>query len=115
MSFNRERAKKKLISLEQEEKDLNEKMRLNILKKLLIELKDDFSGQELEIYLVGSIIQPYKFHKNSDVDIVVKNFKGDRFEIWNRLEDLLQRNVEIIFYEKCSFQEHVQKEGLRVI
>jgi predicted nucleotidyltransferase len=115
MQFDKEQAKKFLIEREAQEKEHDEQERLDLLAKVLRILKELFSNSDVEIYLVGSIIHPYKFHSKSDVDIVVKNYKGDRFDLWTKLESLIQKKVEVIIFENCSFQDHVTKAGYKVL
>ena len=78
-------------------------------------IKKRFINTTVEVFLVGSVIQPYMFHPHSDIDIVVKNFKGDRFDLWTQLEMLIKRNIEVIIFENCHFQEHVIKSGYKVL
>ena len=113
--FDKKSAKEFLSQKNQKEKKHNEKVRQDLLKKIISVLKDELSGKDVEVFLVGSIIQPYKFTNRSDIDIVLKNFKGDRFDIWTRIESQIKRNIEVILYEKCNFKEYVEKEGLRVL
>src|SRR5438128_8930 len=114
-NFDKEQAKKNLQSQELVKTEDDEKIRKTILNKVLKSLKELFKNSQVEVFLVGSITQPYKFHSLSDVDVVLKNFEGDRFDIWTQLEGMIERNVEIIIFEKCHFQDHVIKEGLKVI
>lgn len=113
--FDTEKAKAFLSEKEQKEKEQKEQERLLVLKKTQDILKEELANANVEVFLVGSVIVPYKFHSRSDVDIVVKNFDGDRFALWSKLERKIGRDVELIKYENCSFQEHVDKEGLKVI
>lgn len=113
--FDKQQAKQNLESRELLEKEWLEKERITLLKTVVDSLKNIFSQSEVEVYLVGSVTQPYKFHARSDVDVVVKNFKGDRFDLWTKLEGMIQRNVEIIIFENCHFQEHVIKNGYKVL
>ena len=114
-SFDSEEAKKFLLKREQTEKEEREKERIDLLAKVISVLKNEFTDSSVEVYLVGSILRPYSFTSRSDVDIVLKNYKGDRFDFWTKLEDKIGRNVEIIPFETCPFQEFVLKDGLKVI
>ena len=113
--FDEDEARRFLINRNTTEIEKREQERKTVLAHAIESLKSFFSGSAVEVYLVGSITQPYKFHSRSDVDIVLKNFKGDRFEVWTKMEDLIKRNVEIIRFENCHFQEHVLKEGYKVL
>ncbi|MBX9922982.1 MAG: hypothetical protein K2Y01_02620 [Rhabdochlamydiaceae bacterium] len=114
-NFDTDKAKKFLETREGEEKERKEIERKAALSATVDLLKVLFSHTGVEVYLVGSIIQPYKFHSRSDVDVVLRNFHGDRFEVWTQLEALIKKNVEVIIFENCHFQEHVIKNGYRVL
>ncbi|MGA8164079.1 MAG: hypothetical protein WB791_03520 [Waddliaceae bacterium] len=113
--FDKHRAKEFLQKKEQKRKEASENERKILLEQIIFFLKDEFSHTNVEVFLVGSITQPYRFHRRSDLDIVLKNFTGDRFEIWTKIEGKIKRNVEVILYENCHFKEHVENEGLRVL
>lgn len=112
--FDQEAAKKFLLKKSEKEKQHLEELRQLILKKTLDVLSREFKGTGVEVFLVGSIIKPFQFTSHSDVDIVLKNFVGDRFDLWTKIEDQIERNVEIILFEKCHFQDFVLLEGLKV-
>ena len=112
--FDKNEARKFLESRESHDKEKQELERQTILAKVIDTLNSIFDNTEVEIFLVGSIIQPFKFHPNSDVDVVVRNFNGDRFELWTKLESIIKRDVEVILFENCHFQEHVLKSGHKV-
>lgn len=113
--FDRKRAKKSLQIREENEREQREQKRLECLEKVIKLLRNEFAENEVQIFLVGSITRPYQFYDNSDIDIVVKGFTGDRFELWSKLERILDRNIEIIKYENCGFQDHIDTQGLKVV
>jgi len=112
--FDSEEAKKSLIAKEQKEKHENEGQRQATLQAVVASIKEELSGSGTEAYLVGSIIRPFHFSPRSDVDIVLKNYTGDRFDFWTKLEEKIKRPVEIILFETCPFQEFVLRDGLKV-
>lgn len=114
-SFDPEEAKKFLLAREQREKKEREADRRAVLEKAISILQQEFKDSNVEVYLIGSIVQPFRFSSRSDVDIVLKNFSGDRFEYWARLERKIGRTIELILFEACRFQEFVLKNGLKVI
>ena len=114
-NFDADKAKKFLEIREGEEKENKEIERKSIFMLAIDSLKKLFSHTSVEVYLIGSVTQPYKFHSRSDVDIVLRNFHGDRFEVWTQLELLIKKNVEVIIFENCQFQEHVLKNGYKVL
>ena len=113
--FDKAEAKSFLSKKEQERKDFLEKERLAVLERTKKILKDYFAGQSVEIFLVGSITREYAFTERSDVDIVLKNFEGNRFAVWAELERKIDRDVEIILYEKSRFKDHIDENGLKVL
>lgn len=113
--FDRQEAKKFLFEKYEREKEQLEEQRRAILEHVISVLRDEFKDSDVEVFLVGSILIPYKFTISSDVDIVLKNFKGDRFALWPKLEEKIERAIEIILYDKCQFQEFVITNGLKVV
>lgn len=113
--FDSHQAKKFLEKREGQKKEKNEEERKEILQKIIQILKEELQGSPVEVFLVGSIVRPFSFSEHSDVDIVLKNFKGDRFDFWTKIEGKISRSIEIILFEKCHFQEFVIKEGIRVL
>lgn len=112
--FDADSAKKYLKEREEKARQENERLRLAVLAEVMSALKEELFENNVEVFLVGSITRPFTFTKRSDVDIVVKNFTQDRFDLWTKLESRLGRNVEVILFENCSFKNHIEKEGLRV-
>lgn len=113
--FDPDEAEKFLRLKEEKEQKAKEEERKAILARTISVLQEKFQDSKVEVYLVGSIIKPFSFSSRSDVDIVLKNYSGDRFELWGQLEEKIGRPVEIIIYETCHFQEFINKEGLKVI
>lgn len=112
--FDSEAAEKFLRAREEKEKRQREEERLAVLEKAIAILEQEFTESSTEAYLIGSILTPFAFLRSSDVDIVLKNYKGDRFDLWTRLEEKLGRQVEVILFETSPFQEFVVKEGFKV-
>jgi predicted nucleotidyltransferase len=114
-NFDEDEARLHLIQREKAEKELSEASRKEVLKKTISILEKEFKGTSVEVYLVGSVLRPYEFSSRSDVDVVIKQFHGDRFALWTKLEKQIGRSVEIIPFETCTFQEFVAKEGLKIL
>jgi predicted nucleotidyltransferase len=113
--FDTEAAIKFLRERERSEKNEREEERQKVLHKVTLVLKEKFADSGVDVYLIGSILEPFGFSPHSDIDIVVKNFHGDRFDLWTALEHQCGRTVEIILFESCSFADHVVKYGLKVV
>ena len=114
-SFDADAAKRFLEKRESEEKEKGERDRLAVLALAIDALKKLFANTNVEVYLVGSVIRPHAFHGQSDVDVVLKNFKGDRFEVWTELEKMIARTVEVIIFENCHFQDYILRDGHKVL
>ncbi len=113
--FDPEEAKRFLAEREEKQKSKQEEERKLLLERVIHFLQEEFKNSSVEAYLVGSIIQPFAFAEHSDVDIVLKNYSGDRFDFWTKVEEHIQRKVEVILFEQCHFQEFITKNGLKVI
>lgn len=113
-SFDENEAIENLKKIAEERVDEQEKNRLFVLNKVIETVKNYFDGTPVEVFVIGSLIQPGKFRSDSDVDLVLKNFSGDRFDVWTFLEKQIPRKVEVILYENCSFKDHIDKFGLRI-
>ena len=113
--FDQEEAKKILLAREEKEKNDKEIERKAVLQQTISILKKKFTGSAVEVYLVGSILKPFGFSTRSDIDIVLKNFQGDRFENWAHLEREIVTKIEIIPFETCPFQAFVLKDGFKVL
>lgn len=113
--FDQESAAKNLLARDKAAKEARERIRLDLLRTCTTYLQKRFKENSIEVYLVGSITQPYHFRENSDIDIVLKGFNGDLFEIWTELEKALNRKVEVIIFESCHFKEHIIQLGVKVV
>ncbi|MCD6506493.1 hypothetical protein J7M22_07675 [Candidatus Poribacteria bacterium] len=100
------------------EKDflLRENLRKETLRGTIAALKGYFQGVDVEaVYLIGSLLREGKFYEFSDIDVAVKGFKGDVWELGCELERVLNRDVDVIALEKSDFKDFVERHGLRVI
>jgi DNA polymerase sigma len=113
-SFDSEEAKKFLQVKEEQEKQQKEQERIALLQTVTSSLKKEFEGSSVEVYLIGSILKPFLFSSRSDIDIVLKNYKEDRFDFWAQFERKIGRTVEVIVFETSPFQEFVLKEGFKI-
>ncbi len=108
-------AKKFLKEREENTRKDQEKIREEFLWNVISILREHFKDSAVQVYIVGSLIRPNQFTSSSDVDIVVKNFTGDRFALWSALEAKIGRTVEVILFETCQFKEFIESDGLRVM
>ncbi len=102
-----------------EEQKLNdlEKKRQKILKRCITGLKEYFMPLHVKsLYITGSLVVPFKFRSQSDIDIAVEGLPAEvYFRAIFELGELLSRNVEIIELENCSFAENIRANGLKII
>jgi predicted nucleotidyltransferase len=78
-------------------------------------LKQFFRQKQVgEVYLTGSILRKGKYHSFSDIDIAVAGLEEDYFVTLVELEELLDRNVDLIELESCRFRREIQEGGLRI-
>jgi len=99
----------------QKKKTQGEEERKALLKKVILELEKEFKDTSVEVYLIGSILQPFQFTARSDINMVLKNYNGDRFELWARLERKFDRAVLILSFESCHFQEFIVENSFKVV
>jgi len=115
MNFDSEKARRSLEKKESDSKAALEQLRLAVLARAQEVLSTEFGSSEVEVYLVGSVTQPGAFRKDSDIDVVLKGFDGDRFGVWTRLESAMSREVTIMRCEESASADWFEAHGLRVI
>jgi len=99
------------------ERDEREKLRFHLIEKLF----DTLRKLQLEIsfkeaYLFGSIAKPFKFSKDSDIDIgFVGLMDGDFFKAMSFISREIGRDVDIIQLETHRLAEKIKKEGIKWI
>jgi len=102
------------LILEQEKKE-REELRLQLLEKLFNTL--DKLHCEIpfeEAYLFGSIIKPYKFQKDSDVDIGFIGLKDEHFfKAMSFISREISRDVDVIQLEGYRLAEKIKRDGIR--
>lgn len=68
------------------------------------------------VYLTGSILQPNKFHKYSDIDIAVEGLEETSYlRTKVELEKLLNITVDLIELENCRFRDIILENGIKII
>ncbi len=93
-----------------------ERERYETLRKVRKSLWEYFAPKKVKaVYLLGSLVREGAFSLSSDIDIAVEGFNGDYFRALCELEEVLQRDVDLIELEKCPFRDRILKEGIRVL
>jgi uncharacterized protein len=93
-----------------------EQERLRVLAEVKDRMAAFFPGKRVKaVYLTGSLFQEGKFYGFSDVDIAVEGLEEDYFSTLAALEDLLNRQVDLIELESCRFGQAIRESGLRIL
>ena len=93
-----------------------EQERLRVLSGVKDRMAAFFPGKRVKaVYLTGSLLQEGKFYAFSDVDIAVEGLEEDYFSVLAALEDLLDRQVDLIELESCRFGQAIRESGLRIL
>ncbi|MBU0764754.1 MAG: nucleotidyltransferase domain-containing protein [Bacteroidetes bacterium] len=106
-----------LEEIEKQKSDDREKMRIKVLEKTKVVIKEYFILFNLKsLYITGSLIVPYKFGNRSDIDIAVEGFPEDKYFLaMAELEEKLARKIEIIELENCRFASQIRSNGMQII
>ena len=103
---------KRVLRTRQQQEDLREKM-LHYAREVV---KNYFADRQVtQVYLTGSLLHTNKFRQHSDIDIAVEGLHNEYFKIKSELEELLDRDVEIIELEKCRFARSIRERGERLL
>jgi predicted nucleotidyltransferase len=88
-----------------------EELRQQTRKRLKEALHELAPGEE--ILLFGSVTRPHSFHERSDVDIafIHEPEKLSCYALQARLEEMIQRRVDLIVLSECRFREKIEREG----
>lgn len=93
-----------------------ENQRQRILADAIEALKTYFHEKRVrKVYLTGSILGEGKYYSFSDLDIAVEGLEEDYFKTLVQLEDLLDRNVDLIELESCRFRQEIEERGLKIL
>lgn len=97
------------------EKIKREELRLQLIERLFGALhKLHRTIAFHEAYLFGSITRPYKFSKDSDIDIGFTGLKDeDFFKAMAFISGELGRDVDVVQLERHRFAEKIKKEGIK--
>ncbi|MBZ0190085.1 MAG: nucleotidyltransferase domain-containing protein [Candidatus Kuenenia stuttgartiensis] len=102
--------------LEQEKKE-REELRLRLIEKLFKTF--DMLSHEIpikEAYLFGSITKPYRFQKDSDVDIGFIGLKDEYFfKAMSVISREIGRDVDVVQLEEHRLIEKIKKDGVKWI
>ena len=63
--------------------------------------------------IFGSLIQPGRFHENSDIDIAVIDLPGEHFfALAAFLGQVLERDIDLLELDKVHFADKIRRKGL---
>lgn len=67
-----------------------------------------------EAYIFGSITRTGKYHPGSDVDIALSGLnKFDYYAFVGDISELLNKQVDVVLLEECSFSRSILEKGIR--
>ena len=90
--------------------------RLQLLRHAEATLPVYFADKRVgAVYLTGSLLREGQFRDFSDVDIAVEGLEENYFEVLVQLEDLLDRQVDLIELESSRLAEAIRQKGRRVV
>lgn len=95
-----------------------ERKRQETLERVRRLLKNFFKDKDVgSVYLFGSITIEGRFYDHSDVDVAIDHLPRDmdRWELESMLEELLQREIDLIILEKCRFAQKIKEKGLKIL
>lgn len=99
-----------------EEYNEREKKRVEMLIRAIELLKVYFKDKAVEkVVLVGSVLEEGRFYPFSDIDVAVDGLEEDYFKTLTELEEILERNVDLIEMRKCKFMDSLEKKGLKIV
>jgi predicted nucleotidyltransferase len=100
----------------EEKRDSREKARKKALSEVAEKLKTCFAGKKVKtVYLTGSILRENRFYDYSDVDVAVEGLEEDYLRVLVEIEELLDRNVDLIELEKCRFKDLILQHGRKIL
>lgn len=97
------------------EKKGRERLRLQI-KERIFDAIGRLSGiiHFEEAYIFGSVAKPYRFLKDSDIDIAFIGLKdGDFFRAMSFISNEIGRDIDIVQLERHRLAEKIKREGIR--
>jgi predicted nucleotidyltransferase len=95
--------------------ELNEAIRLSELNNTVEILQKYFTNIAVNVYLFGSICHKGLFFANSDIDIAVSSFQGNRIDLYCELSILFKREIDLVFLEKTSIKEFILNDSLQIV
>lgn len=92
-----------------------EKMRITDLQQVEDTLRTlEKKYQWDEAYLFGSIVLEGRYRRKSDIDIALVGLKKyDYYKFIGEISDLLNRRVDVVLLEECSFAHFIKKKGIK--
>ena len=86
---------------------------------VLLQVKEALNSLEKkyqwdEAYLFGSLTMEGRFRQNSDIDIAVLGLKkNDYYKFIGEISDRLNKRVDVVLLEECSFAHFIKKKGIK--
>ena len=67
----------------------------------------------IRVIVFGSLIQPNRFHNQSDIDIALESepLGLTRYSLTSELMERLGRPVDVLLLRECRFADKIRREG----
>ena len=95
--------------------ELNEAIRLSELNNTIDILQKYFANKAGKVFIFGSICHTGCFFANSDIDIAVSSFQGNRIDLYCELSILFKREIDLVFLEKTNIKEFILNDCLQIV
>ncbi len=92
-----------------------EEIRLSELNNTIEILRKYFTNKVGKVYIFGSICHKGCFLSNSDIDIAVGNFQGNRIDLYCELSILFKREIDLVFLEKTNIKDYILNDSIQII
>lgn len=97
---------------EREEREVQRQKQIALVLKVLDDLSQVVSFEQA--YIFGSLAKPYRFFRDSDVDVAFLGLRDeDFFQVIAFLSRELGRDVDVIQLEDHSLRDKVMLEGIQ--
>lgn len=101
--------------LNEERHAFREAMRLETLAKTIESLRSYFSNKKVDkVFITGSVLRECFFYDFSDIDIAVEGLKESYFITLSELEELLQRQVDLIELENSKISDSIKNKSIQI-
>lgn len=85
---------------------------INIVSETLKKIREEYGIRSA--YIIGSLVHKNRWHKQSDIDVAVSGCSKHILSIMKELEDMTDRQVDVIDLESSPLSEPLVQSGIKV-